>query len=376
MTYIWNQKKWPYFWWQSDKLISSLSRARFLQGQLLSKIRSLGLDQSQESRAKILVEETVKTAAIEGVRLDKEAVRSSVARRLGLSMTGLKPPDRNVEGLVEIILDATTNYKKALTAKRLKSWQAALFPTGYSGLSKIRVGKWRGKTPMRVVSGPIGRERIHFEAPPRSRLNAEMKSFINWWEHDSIKTDGLLRASIAHFYFVTIHPFEDGNGRIARALTDMALAQDENLSKRYYSLSARIMAERKAYYNILEQCSKGTLDITEWLLWFLKCFARSIEDSEKSIQKALQKAAFWRKHAQTILNRNQQKVLNRFLEAGPGGFTGNLSTKKYVAMTKVSRATAYRDISDLMKKKILVRSKAKGRSVSYELQGTYKIKIT
>jgi len=367
MPYIWNQKGWPRFKWQSDKLISSLSRARFLQGELLSKIRSLGLDQSKESRSEILVEEAVKTAAIEGVRLNEEAVRSSVARRLGLPTAGLKPPDRGADGLVEVILDATTNYKKPLTAKRLKSWQAALFPTGYSGLSKIRVGKWRGKAPIQVVSGPMGRERIHFEAPPRSRLNAEMKSFINWWEHGLFKTDGLLRAGIAHFYFVTIHPFEDGNGRIARALTDMALAQDENFSKRYYSLSARIMAERKAYYNILERCSKGTLDITEWLSWFLKCYAGAIEDSEASILKALQKAAFWQKHAQTILNKNQQKVINRLLEAGPGGFEGDLSTRKYVAMTKISRATAYRDMDDLVKKKILVRSRAKGRSVSYKL---------
>ena len=296
MPYIWKQKEWPNFKWQSDRLINSLSQARLAQGKLLSKIRSLGLDLSQESRSEILIEETVKTAAIEGVQLDKEAVRSSVARKLGLSTAGLKPPDRSIEGLVDVIMDATVNYKKPLTEKRLKSWQAALFPTGYSGLSKIKVGKWRGKAPMRIISGPMGKEKIHFEAPPRSKLNTEMKSFINWWKHGSIKTDGLLRAGIAHFYFVTIHPFEDGNGRIARALTDMALAQDENLSKRYYSFSSRIMAERKTYYNILERCSKGTLDITEWLLWFLKCFARAIEDSERSIQKALQKAAFWRRH--------------------------------------------------------------------------------
>ncbi|MBL7197367.1 MAG: Fic family protein [Candidatus Omnitrophica bacterium] len=367
MTYIWEQKGWPHFKWQDDKLISSLSRVRFLQGELLSKIRSLGLDQDKESRSEILIEEAVKTAAIEGVRLDKKAVRSSVARRLGLPTAGLKPPDRNAEGLVDVLLDATLNYKKPLTAKRLKSWQAALFPTGYSGLSKIRVGKWRGKMPMRIVSGPIGRERIHFEAPPSDRVDSEMKRFMEWWQRGSKDVDGLLRAGIAHFYFVTIHPFEDGNGRIARALTDMALAQDENLSRRYYSLSARIMAERKAYYNILEQSSKGALDITKWLLWFLKCYEGAIEDSEKSIKKALQKAAFWQKHAQTILNKNQQKVINRLLEAGPGGFEGGLSTRKYVAMAKASRATAYRDIADLVKKKILARSKAKGRSVSYEL---------
>jgi len=361
------RKEWPHFKWQSDILIKSLSHARLLQGKLLSKIRSLGLDRNQESASEILVEEAVKTAAIEGMRLDREAVRFYVARRLGLPQAGLKAPDRNADGLVDVILDATANYKKPLTAARLKSWQAALFPTGYSGLSKVRVGRWRGKTPMRVVSGPVGRERVHFEAPPGSRVNSEMRAFFNWWEKGSHNMEGLLRAGTAHFYFVAIHPFEDGNGRIARALTDMALAQDEGLPKRYYSLSARIMKDRKAYYDILERSSKGTLDITKWLLWFLECYSGAIQDSESAILKVLRKAAFWQKHAQTILNTKQQKVINRLLEAGPGGFAGGLSTRKYVAITKVSRATAYRDITDLVNKKILIHSKAKGRSVSYEL---------
>ncbi len=367
MIYIWKQKKWPQLKWQSDKLLPSLSQARFLQGELLSKIRSLGLNQGKEPSAEILVEETVKTAAIEGVRLDKDAVRSSVARRLGLPTAGLKSPDKDAEGLVSVLLDATRNYKKPLTVKRLKSWQAALFPTGYSGLSKIRVGKWRGKSPMQVVSGPIGRKRVHFEAPPSERIDTEIKKFIKWWQKPPKNLDSLLRAGIAHFYFVTIHPFEDGNGRIARALTDMALSQDENLPKRYYSLSTSIMAGRKAYYDILEKCQRGTLDITEWLLWFLKFYLKAIEESEKAIQKSLQKAEFWQKHAQTNLNNNQRKVINRLLDAGPSGFIGGLTTRKYVAMTKTSRATAYRDISDLVRKKILARSKAKGRSVSYEL---------
>lgn len=367
MTYIWKQKKWPQLKWQSGKLLSSLSRARFLQGKLLSKVRSLGLDRDKEPSAEILIEETVKTAAIEGIRLDKDAVRSSVARRLGLPTAGLKSADKDAEGLISVLLDATRNYKKPLIAKRLKSWQAALFPTGYSGLSKIRVGKWRGKSPMQVVSGPIGREKVHFEALPSEKIDIEIKKFIKWWQNPPKDLDGLLRAGIAHFYFVTIHPFEDGNGRIARALTDMALAQDENLSKRYYSLSTSIMAGRKAYYDILEKCQSGTLDVTEWLSWFLKCYSKAIEESEKAIQKSLQKAEFWQRYAQTDLNNNQRKVINRLLDAGPGGFIGGLTTRKYVAMIKISRATAYRDISDLRKKKILVRSKAKGRSVSYEL---------
>jgi Fic family protein len=367
MSYIWDLKEWPYFKWQSDKLIDSLSRARFTQGKLLSKIRSLGLALGQESRSEILIEETIKTAAIEGILFNREAVRSSVARKLGLPKAVLKPSDRNAEGLIDVILDATMHYKKSLTIKRLKSWQAALFPTGYSGLTKIRVGKWRGKTTMRVVSGPIGREKIHFEAPPGNRVVFEMKKFIYWWEKLSKTIDGLLKAGIAHFYFVTVHPFEDGNGRIARVLTDMALAQDEDLSKRYYSLSGRIMAERKAYYEILERSQKGSLDITTWLLWFLKCYVHAIEDSKEAIAIVLQKSAFWQKHAQTILNKNQQKIINRLLEAGQDGFEGGLSTRKYVAMTKTSRATAYRDITDLLKKKILIRRKAQGRNVSYDL---------
>ncbi|MBL7068868.1 MAG: Fic family protein [Candidatus Omnitrophica bacterium] len=367
MNYIWKQSGWPHFRWQSERLINKLSRARFLQGKLLSKVQSLGLDHSEESRSEILIEEAVKTSAIEGQCLDRESVRSSVARKLGLPIPGLKATDKNADGLIDIMLNATDNYKKTLTAKRLKSWQAALFPTGFSGLSKILVGKWRGDRAMQVVSGPVGRQKVHFEAPPAAMVSSEMSNFIKWWEKDSKKLDGLLRAAVAHFYFVTIHPFEDGNGRIARVLTDMALAQDENLSKRYYSLSARIMAEREAYYNILEKCQKGSLNITEWLLWFLECYCRAIDYSEGAISKVLQKAAFWQKHAQTILNKNQRKVINRLLDAGKGGFIGGLSTRKYVSITKVSRATAYRDITDLLKKKILIRHKSKGRSVSYEL---------
>ncbi|MFH1867769.1 MAG: Fic family protein [Candidatus Omnitrophota bacterium] len=367
MPYIWERKEWPNFKWQADKLINSLSRARLIQGELLSKVRSLGMDLSKESRSQILIEEAVKTSAIEGVRLDKEAVRSSVAIRLGLPTAGLKPPDRNAEGLIDVMLDAATYYKKPLTAKRLKSWQAALFPTGYSGLTKIQVGQWRGKSPMRVVSGPIGREKVHFHAPPKDRISDDIRRFIEWWGKGSKDIEGLLRAGIAHFYFVTIHPFEDGNGRIARVLLDMALAQDENLPKRYYSLSARIMAERDAYYNVLESSQKGGLDITRWLLWFLECYSNAIKDSESTISKALQKAVFWQKHSQALLNKNQQKVVNRLLEEGPGGFTGGLTTRKYVAMTRVSRATAYRDISELLKNKILLQRSAKGRSVSYDL---------
>lgn len=364
MSYIWEHKNWPDFTWQNDKLIRLLGKARLAQGKLLSKINTLGMGLSEESRSEILVEETLKTAAIEGQKLEEDVVRSSVARRLGLPTGGVKKEDRNAEGLIDVIMDATTNYKNPLTAKRLKSWQAALFPTGYSGLKKIHVGKWRGKETMQIVSGPVGREKVHFEAPPHERIDPEMKAFIDWWEKQSKKIDGLLRAGISHFYFVTIHPFEDGNGRIARALTDMALAQDESFPERYYSLSSRIMKERNSYYNILEKTSKGTVDITGWLEWFLLCFLRALEDSEAAIFMVLNKAEFWRMHAEMDLNKNQRKAINRLLE----GFEGGLTTRKYVSMTKTSRATAYRDISDMVKKKILVRNKAKGRSVSYRLK--------
>ncbi len=367
MRYIWSLKEWPRFKWQSDSIINVLSRARLVQGKFLSKISALGLDYNQKSRAEILIEEAMKTAAIEGIRFDRESVRSSVARKLGLPTAGLKRPDRNAEGLIDIILDATENYTKPLTLSRIKSWQAALFPTGYAGLIKIETGKWRSKVPMQIVSGPITKEKVHYEAPPGARVLHEMKLFLNWWNSEKKSLDGLLRAGIAHIYFVSIHPFEDGNGRIARALTDMALAQDENLAQRYYSLSSRIMAERKAYYDILEQSQKGSLDITIWLEWFLNCFINAIEDSESSIVNIMQKSLFWQKHAQTIFNKNQQKVINRLLDASVGGFEGGLSTRKYVGMTKVSRATAYRDIADLLQKKVLKPNKAKGRSVSYDL---------
>lgn len=368
MTYIWERKNWPDFTWENDKLISLLGKARLAQGKLLSKVGALGLDLSEESRSEILVEETIKTAAIEGQKLQEEAVRSSVARRLGLPTGGVKKEDRNAEGMIDVIMDATVDHKKPLTAKRLRSWQAALFPTGYSGLRKIHVGRWRGEEPMQVISGPLGREKVHFEAPPYEKIDKEVRSFIDWWENGAGKIDGLLRAGIAHFYFVTIHPFEDGNGRIARALTDMALAQDESLAKRYYSLSSRIMKERDSYYDILEKTQKGPLDITGWLKWFLDCYLRALEDSEAAISKVLKKDEFWRAHAQTELNKNQRKAINKLLEAGPEGFEGGLTTRKYVSMTKTSRATAYRDITDMVEKGILVSNKGKGRSASYRLK--------
>lgn len=369
MTYIWEHKNWPKLTWDTAPLLPLVSQARKSQGLLLAKVKNLGFELEGEAQAEVLTEEAVKTSAIEGERLNRESVRSSVARHLGLPDAGLTPETRSVDGLVEVLLDATGKYNKPLTEDRLKGWQAALFPTGFSGFSKIRVGKWRGDEPMRVVSGPVGREKIHFEAPPDGCVEKEMKQFLSWWEASLKSEDGLLRAGAAHFYFVTIHPFEDGNGRVARALTDMALAQDEKLGVRYYSLSSRIMQEREGYYRVLETTSKGAdTDITPWLVWFLECYKRATEDSEKIIGHVLDKAGFWKTYGGLTLNERQRKVINRMLSAGKGEFVGGLTTRKYVAMAKVSRATAFREITDMLEKKILHQLPGKGRSAHYDLE--------
>ena len=368
MRYVWEHENWPSFTWKSDVLLPLVSRARLGQGKLISQVSSLGFGFSREAEAEVLIEEAVKTSAIEGERLNRESVRSSVAKRLGLSHAGLPPASRAVDGLVEVLLEATQHYDKPLTGTRLKRWQAALFPTGYSGLAKIRVGKWRGPHPMRVVSGPVGREKIHFEAPPSGRVHKEVKGFLSWWEKTKHKEDGLLRAGLAHFYFVTIHPFEDGNGRITRALTDMALAQDEKFPIRHYSLSSQIMEERDEYYKVLERSQKGRGDLTDWLKWFLECHIRAVDGATRLVGDVLVKARFWQEHDKTNINERQRKVVNRLLDAGKGKFEGGLTTRKYVSMTKISRATAFREISDLLAKGFLVQNPTKGgRSVSYDL---------
>ncbi len=370
--YVWQSKKWPLFTWNHESLLKVLGQTRLSQGQLISRISALGMALGQEARAEILIKESVETSAIEGEKLNPDTVRSSVAKRLGLATAGLPPVDRRVDGLVQVLLDATTGYQKPLTLKRLKNWHATLFPTGYSGLHPIRAGQWRGPEPMQVVSGPIGREKIHYEAPPRNRIPKEMQQFLLWWKSSDNKIEGFVRAAVAHFYFVTIHPFEDGNGRLARALTDMALAQDENLKERFYSLSAQIMEERNTYYEILERTQRGKGDLTEWLLWFLGCSKRAIDNSELLISKVLAKADFWKCHRDASLNDHQRKVVSKLVEAGPGGFKGGLTTRKYVSIAKVSRATAYREIIDLAEKKILQPNSGKGRSVSYDLLWGFK----
>jgi Fic family protein len=361
--YIWQHDNWTNFRWDSDRLLTPLGECRLLQGKLLSTVAALGF--SLESQAEILSEETVKTSAIEGEQLDARAVRSSVARRLGLPGAGIAA-DRSVDGLITVLLDATRNHSAPLTEERLCGWQAALFPTGYSGMHRIRTGEWRGDTPMQVISGPVGRETVHFEAPPFDRVPTEITNFLEWWSSSHGTVEGVIRAAVAHFRFVTIHPFEDGNGRLARALTDMALAQDDGQTMRYYSLSAQIMAERDDYYDILERCQKGDGELTEWLLWFLGCFQRAIVRSETLLSTVLDKAAFWRLHNRKALSERQKKVINRLLDAGKGGFEGGLTNRKYASLTDVSRATAFRELEALREMGVICQC-GSGRSVRYEL---------
>lgn len=366
LPYIWERTGWTQFRWNNNKILVILGECRLLQGKLLSKVADLGFALGSQAQVEILAEETMKTAAIEGESLDMKAVRSSVARRLGLPSGGLRV-DRYVDGLVSVLLDATRNYDKPLTEERLYGWQAALFPTGYSGMHKIKVGQWRGSKSMRVVSGPVGRERVHFEAPPASMIADEMRRFLEWWEESRGRVEGVLRAAIAHFRFVTIHPFEDGNGRIARALTDMALAEDDRQPMRYYSISSQIMAEREAYYDVLDRCQKGDGEITEWPIWFLGCFSRAIKRSEGLLAAVLDKAAFWKMHVQASLSERQRKVINRMLDFGRGGFEGGMTTRKYVSLGNVSRATAFRELNQLLELGIIKQNPGGGRSVSYDL---------
>jgi Fic family protein len=314
----------------------------------------------------------VTTSAIEGEILDPEALRSSVAVRLGLPNAGLPEPNRASDGLIEILLDATRHHQEKLTEQRLFSWQAALFPTGYSGMRRIFVGGWRSDpVPMQIVSGPMGKKKIHFEAPPSARVAAEMQIFLDWWHNPPAELDGLVRAAIAHFWFVSIHPFEDGNGRIARALTEMALAQYESQSIRYYSLSAQLLKNKSQYHNLLEMHQKGSGEITVWLEWFLDIIRKSLGHSRILIQKSTMIAKFYLQNADIVLNERQNKVLKKLLECLPDELIGGLTNKKYCSMTKVSPETAKRDIKDLVDKGILVKNPGSGRSTSYKLKKSF-----
>src|SRR3989338_6077659 len=366
MKYIWERKNWFDFKYDNTVLLKPLSELRVLQGKLLGRVASLDINLEAEAQGAILVEEAVRTAEIEGQKLNREAVRSSVAMRLGLPK-GVGAQDRNVDGLVDVLLDAVRFHDKPVTLERLNGWHAALFSSGYSGLRRIRAGKLRGDEPMQIVSGPIGREKVHFEALPKDRLDEELRFFLKWWDSSRASMDGILRAAAAHLRFLTVHPYEDGNGRLARALTDMALAQDEKLKVRFYSVSSEIMRTRNEYYKILEKVQRCSADVTEWYLWFIKCITAAIEHSQDIIADVLAKVDFWNQYAQTQLNERQKKVINRILEVGQGKFTGGLTTRKYVSIAKVSRATAFREIADMLDKKVLRQLSGKGRSVHYDL---------
>lgn len=362
--YIWQKKFWPTFTWKTEEIMPSLLEARKAQGYILGQANFFELKELGE----LIVEEAITTSAIEGEKLDKNSVRSSVARRLGLPTAGLPETDKISENLVELLIDATTNYSTKLTKERLWGWQAALFPSGYSGIHKINVGSWRKtKNPMQVISGPMGREKIHFEAPPSSQVSKEMTKFFSWWNSPEKELDGIIRAAMAHLWFVTIHPFDDGNGRVARAITDLALAQEEKQKKRLYSLSLQIVKDKKNYYQILEETQKGNGDITKWLHWFLNTFIRSINHSKALIEKSLFIGRFYKYHTETNLNERQKKVLKKLLDQLPKDFDGGLTNKKYVSITKVSSETAKRDLKDLVQKGILLLNNEKGRSTSYRL---------
>lgn len=363
--YIWQKPNWPDFHWKAEQILLNLSQAKKNQGFVLGQAQFLEL----KHHAEFLVEETLATSAIEGEMLDKNGIRSSVARRLGLPTAGLSGPKRNGDGVVEMLLDATQRYNKPLSQGRLFGWQSSLFPTGFSGIDKITVGAWRkGDEPMRVVSGSMGKEIVHYEAPPSKKVSKEMEQFLKWWNTKDIGVDGLIRAGIAHLWFVTIHPFDDGNGRIARAITDMALAQDESNSMRTYSLSSQILKEREDYYEILEKTQKGNGDITEWLQWFLGMFARGLDNSRSIIERSIFIGKFY-SHYGTALNERQGKVLKKMLEVYPEEFTGGMTNQKYVSITRVSSETAKRDIKDLVDKKIFLQNEGGGRSTSYRLNG-------
>ncbi len=362
--YIHERAKWPNFTWNKTQLSELIAQVRYQQGRLLGRMDALGFQLRDEAMLEALTQDVVKTSEIEGEKFDTVQVRSSIAKRLGVDIGATLPPDRNVDGIVDITLDAARHYKQALTQERLFGWHSALFPTGRSGFNRIAVGEWRTQAsgPMQVVSGPFGREKIHFEAPAFDRMKNEMKKFINWF-NDSSEKDQLIKSAIAHFWFVTIHPFEDGNGRIARAIADMLLARSENSKQRFYSMSAQIQRERHDYYDILEQCQKGTLDITVWIEWFLNCLNRAIISADKMLQTILVKARFWQLHANEPFNERQRSIINRLLD----GFNGKLNSSKWAKLTKCSQDTALRDINELIARRILIKNEAGGRSTSYQL---------
>jgi Fic family protein len=364
-VYIHEKENWTNFIWDYKKVMIKLGEARNQQGRLLGKMGSLGFDLQNEAVLNTLTLDVVKSSEIEGEYLEIEQVRSSIARRLGIDIAGAVESERHVEGIVEMMLDATQRNDLSLTKNRLFGWHAALFPSGWSNLYKITVADWRKNTsgPMQVVSGPMGKEKVHYQAPSSNRIEPEMEKFIKWFENE-YEIDLVLKAAIAHLWFVTIHPFDDGNGRITRAITDMMLARSDKNIRRFYSMSAQIRIERNQYHEKLEKTQKGNSDITEWILWFLQCLINAINSTEETLSKILHKADFWKLHSTTILNGRQQKVINRLLD----GFDGKLTTSKWGKINQCSQDTALRDIQDLIKKNILQKDASGGRSTNYELK--------
>jgi Fic family protein len=362
--YIHECPEWPRFRYDETKLLPLVAEVRHRQGRLIGKMAGLGFQQRAEASLSNLTAEIIKSNAIEGNFLDVDEVRSSIARRLGMDAGGVTLASRDVEGVVEMMLDATRGFASALTRERLFGWHACLFPSGHSGMRKIGVGRWRTQEsgPMQVVSGPIGKERIYFEAPSAERLQVEMDAFLEWFR--GLGEEPVIRAGMAHFWFVTIHPFEDGNGRIARAIAEMALAQADGFPERYYNMSSRIESERRDYYAVLERCQKGSLDITDWLEWFLGCLGRALDDAEKNIASALRRAGFRDRLRHHELNARQSKVIDLLIE----GFSGKLTSSKYAKIAKCSADTALRDIKQLLVSGLLEKDGAGGRSTAYLLK--------
>jgi len=364
-VYLYNNPNWPLFEWNSEKLLPLLSIVRNRQGKLIGKMGTLGFDLRNEANLEMLTQEIIKSTEIEGEVLEKEQVRSSIARRLGLDISGLVYSERHVDGIVDLMIDATKNFDKDLNKERLFSWHSALFPTGESGVYKITAGHWRdnSKGPMQVVSGAVGKEKVHFQAPHASVIENEMRLFFDWFNLEQT-TDLVLKAAIAHLWFVTIHPFEDGNGRIGRAISDMILARSDEQAYRFYSLSSQIRKERNSYYDVLEKTQRGSLDITKWIEWFLNCLLHAIELSEIVLEKIINKHSFWIKNAGMNLNDRQRKILNMLMD----DFQGVLNTTKWSKIGKCSQDTALRDIQDLIEKDILIKTEQGGRSTNYILK--------
>lgn len=362
--YIHQKEDWPTFKWDDKLLIDLLSEVRNLQGKIVGKMEALGFSLRNEAVLETLTLDVLKTAEIEGEILNVEQVRSSLAKKLGIQIENPVYSERNVDGIVDMLIDATQNFDNDLSKERLFDWHFSLFPTGRSGTYKIKVGNWRSDTtgPMQVVSGAMGKEKVHFEAPNSALLEEEMELFLNWFKSKE-KIEPVIKAGIAHLWFITIHPFEDGNGRISRAISDMLLARADGIAQRYYSMSSQIRLDRKAYYEILEKTQQGNLHVTDWLVWFLNCLLSALKSSETVLNKVLYKHKFWNKYALEIRQERQKIMLNKLLD----GFTGKLTTSKWAKINKCSPDTALRDIQDLIKKGIIQKEKAGGRSTNYEL---------